>query len=465
MLQLKITLKDIKPPIWRQVLVDESMTLLELHDLIQAVFGWENYHLHLFKIGHNTFVNPPDWEEDAYRHEDGNKVELRDFVPGLIPEGGKFNYTYDLGDGWEHQIRVEKILPKDPKVKTPVVLKGRRACPPEDVGGPWGYERYLEIIQDPDHPEHAQYLTWIGGSFDPEAFDLNAANHCLFSRLRKMRLERESSWKIGPMWADLHSVATNGWTEQISPEDKATAQQLPMRRDMITMLNYLLENKVKGTAARGNFPRKHVRGIVAGFVNPPKLDRVIGDHVYKMRTEDEVRDLARLHALASVAGLIIGGESMVWTVTEQGKRFLTLAPEEQVWYLVMTWFRLFNWHYEYDYGDTAFDSALFAQAAVELFQTCEVGQTISIQALSEGIDIRIDFKFNVNNPAAHQHHQNFYIKHVLVFPLSQFGILTQVIEKAVMETYTFNDLQGVRLTGFGKGLLPYVDMRNRNRGY
>ncbi len=465
MLQLKITLKDIKPPIWRRVLVDESMTLLQLHDLIQTVFSWENYHLHLFKIGQETFVNPPDWEEDAYRHEDGGEFQLRDFVPGLIPEGSKFSYTYDLGDGWEHQILVEKILPKDPKVRTPVVLKGRRACPPEDVGGSWGYERFLEIVQDPNHPEHDQYMIWVGGSFDPEAFDLDAANQRLATRLRKMRLVRESTWKTGLIWADLQSVASNEWTEHISPEDKAAAQQVPMRCDMITMLNYLLENKVKGTDAKGNFPLKHVRGIVAGFVNPPKLDLVLGDRVYELRTEDEVRDLARLHALASVAGLIMGGENMVWTVTEQGKRFLTLAPEEQVWYLLMTWFKSFNWHYEYGYSNAAFDSAIFAQAAVVFFKSCEVDQTISMEALREGIAAQMAFDFEVADPVSQQHRQDFYIKHVLVMPLSQFGILTQVIEEIVMDTYTHTDLQGVRLTDFGKGLLPYLDMTyRRNRG-
>jgi len=97
----------------------------------------------------------------------------------IADAGAKFVYEYDFGDSWEHILLVEKVLPMEPDQQYPVCIKGKRACPPEDVGGVWGYYGFLEAIQDPDHPEHEDYLEWIGEDFDPEAFDLDAVNAAL----------------------------------------------------------------------------------------------------------------------------------------------------------------------------------------------------------------------------------------------------------------------------------------------
>jgi len=107
-------------------------------------------------------------------------VKLKDVVSR---EKAKFIYEYDFGDGWEHELLVEKILPPTAGQRYPICLKGKRACPPEDVGGIWGYADFLEAIQDPNNPDHEDLLEWIGGSFDPEAFDLEEINR----RLQKIR--------------------------------------------------------------------------------------------------------------------------------------------------------------------------------------------------------------------------------------------------------------------------------------
>jgi hypothetical protein len=86
------------------------------------------------------------------------------------------NYVYDFGDGWTHRLTVEKVLAAEPGVGYPRCVSGRRACPPEDVGGPWGYDGFLEAMADPTHPEHEQYREWVGGPFDPAAFDLDEVN-------------------------------------------------------------------------------------------------------------------------------------------------------------------------------------------------------------------------------------------------------------------------------------------------
>jgi hypothetical protein len=91
-------------------------------------------------------------------------------------EGQKFTYEYDFGDDWRHEVKVEKVLPPDAEQQLPMCIKGKRACPPEDIGGVWGYYEFLEAIKDPDHPDHEMYTEWRGDDFDPEAFDLDMVN-------------------------------------------------------------------------------------------------------------------------------------------------------------------------------------------------------------------------------------------------------------------------------------------------
>lgn len=165
--QLKVTLKDTKPPIWRRVLVDGSSTLDQVHEVIQAAFGWWNYHLHEFEVGRTRFGVPDpdeDWGEPP-------RDERRTRLDAIASEGSTFRYTYDFGNGWEHRVAVEKVLPASSVATVPACVDGRRACPPEDCGGTWGYRELLEILADPDHPEHDERAEWLGRPFDPEAFD------------------------------------------------------------------------------------------------------------------------------------------------------------------------------------------------------------------------------------------------------------------------------------------------------
>jgi hypothetical protein len=177
--QLKVTLRGSKPPIWRRLLVSSEITLGQLHDVIQAAMGWEDAHLHIFNIDGEQYSTPMPFD-DSFLKEMGAKNDLRVKLGKLIStEGANFTYEYDFGDSWEHQILVEKILPPDPNQKTPVCIKGKRACPPEDVGGIWGYEAFLEAIKDPENPEAEELKEWYGGEFDPEAFDLDEINEYL----------------------------------------------------------------------------------------------------------------------------------------------------------------------------------------------------------------------------------------------------------------------------------------------
>lgn len=172
--QLKITLRGSRPPIWRRVLAPGDITLAKLHAVVQAAMGWYDSHLHEFTVDGMSYGVPhPDYGGEV---KSERRVKLSEVA--TAPKA-KLRYVYDFGDDWDHEILVEKILPPEPGVQYPVCIAGRRACPPEDCGGVWGYANFLAAIQDPAHPEHDDMLEWIGGSFDSEAFDLEAINQAL----------------------------------------------------------------------------------------------------------------------------------------------------------------------------------------------------------------------------------------------------------------------------------------------
>ena len=175
--QLKITLQGSKPPIWRRIQVRGSTTLAKLHAILQIVMGWTDSHLHQFIVGDVYYGIPdPDWGDEV---KSERRVKLGHIVARV---NDRLVYEYDFGDSWAHTIVVEQVLVPEPGTTYPVCLTGKRACPPEDVGGIWGYAEFLEAIRDPRHPEHATMLQWVGGHFDPQAFDVAAVNRAFKQR-------------------------------------------------------------------------------------------------------------------------------------------------------------------------------------------------------------------------------------------------------------------------------------------
>ena len=173
--QLKVTLLNITPPVWRRVFVDVGSTLDHVHEVIQAAFGWWNYHLHEFEIAGTRYGDPDPDDDCGPPTVDERRIRL-DTVASV---GSTFGYLYDFGDGWSHRITVEKILPATSDTPVPACIGGRRACPPEDCGGPWGYGNLLEALDDPTHPDHRDLTGWLGRPFDPEAFDPDDFAHNL----------------------------------------------------------------------------------------------------------------------------------------------------------------------------------------------------------------------------------------------------------------------------------------------
>lgn len=170
LLQLRIELAWIKPAIWRRVVVPETITLPKLHQVIQAVMGWLDCHLHEFEIAGERYAIPdPDYDfGEPVRSE--QRVRLATALGGAK----SFRYVYDFGDDWEHRIKVERRLPPDPLFNTALCLGGANASPPEDVGGAPGYADFVVAMADPNHLEHHDMLEWYGAPFDPAAFNTSA---------------------------------------------------------------------------------------------------------------------------------------------------------------------------------------------------------------------------------------------------------------------------------------------------
>lgn len=176
--QFKITLKDVRPPVWRRFLVPDWITLEDFNEVVEDVMGWFGLHLHEFIINGVRYGSPdPDGDHDFDEVVDERSVTLRKL---RLSVKDKIRYDYDFGDDWRHDLLLEKVLPADERV-LPVCLKGARACPPEDSGGPWGYQELLEVLKNPEHEDYESVKEWIG-EIDPEDFDLESLNEILSSR-------------------------------------------------------------------------------------------------------------------------------------------------------------------------------------------------------------------------------------------------------------------------------------------
>jgi len=196
-IRVRVTLDDIEPPIWRQLIVPVTWHLGQLHLCIQAAFSWWNCHLHEFRVGGLRYGDPDIDDvgfEDDPRVFDEREVRLRDFDSRA---GATFAYVYDFGDDWHHTVEIEKRLALDDEPMTATCVGGARARPPEDVGGVGGYQDFLEIMADREHPEHAATKRWCGGYFDPEWFDLALADkdvrNALKPNIRRRMYQRRTT--------------------------------------------------------------------------------------------------------------------------------------------------------------------------------------------------------------------------------------------------------------------------------
>jgi len=176
--QFKITLLESQPPIWRRIQV-KNCTLDKLHEHIQTAMGWTNSHLHQFEIDGERYGDPELLDDGFEDFECVDSTVTK--ISEIVPKDGKrfqFTYEYDFGDNWQHKVLLEGCLKAEKSGRHPLCIERERNCPPEDVGGVWGYAEFLEAIADPKHDQHYDFVEWAG-DFDPEEFDAAKATKAM----------------------------------------------------------------------------------------------------------------------------------------------------------------------------------------------------------------------------------------------------------------------------------------------
>lgn len=179
--ELTVTLLDVSPPVWRKVRVPSPVPLTVAHAVIQIAMGWEDRHFHEWRVGDLTY-GPPEEESWGEALADESAVTLAD----VGPPDAAFTYVYDLSEGWEHLIEVDAVTPYNASEPPLLLVAGDRAAPPEDSGGPIGYEHVLDALADPADPEHDEVVAWLGDHFDPEELDVAMVNRRLEALWREV---------------------------------------------------------------------------------------------------------------------------------------------------------------------------------------------------------------------------------------------------------------------------------------
>jgi hypothetical protein len=189
---LRLKLDDVEPAVVRRLEAPLTIRLDRLHLVLQAAMGWTNSHLYEIRARDVGWGMPePDFGDGPL---DASKTRLADVLEDVGVKSLK--YLYDFGDGWEHTIRIERVTDPVPGIAYPRLIEAVGRCPPEDVGGPWGYSEFLEAITDPDHEEHAERVEWAGGHFDPTDPDADALAQAVDKLARKWTRKPSTTRKL-----------------------------------------------------------------------------------------------------------------------------------------------------------------------------------------------------------------------------------------------------------------------------
>lgn len=304
--QIKISLAGARPPIWRRLLIEPDTTFQDLHRIIQVALGWQGYHLHLFQAGNGRLIGDPAEDFDGMMNFlDETTVPVSSV---LNKEGQKLKYEYDFGDSWEHEVKLEKMLPGEQAEPLPKCIQAARQCPPEDVGGLPGFYEFLDAMEDAAHPEHIAVREWCGGEqFDPEFVDLGQINEDL---LERDTLFSEAEPDFPPQASDFLGLSANQVHELLqSPLNcpsvfkplfnaEAVNRELdtaPVMRMAKALIHDMGDKGIRLTG-KGNLPLKHVKAMidaggedivfpVAAFSAARSEESVLGVHLTRVLME------------------------------------------------------------------------------------------------------------------------------------------------------------------------------------
>lgn len=338
--QIKISLRGSQPPIWRRVTLGTETTLGQLHRIIQAAMGWQQAHMHIFQADNGALYGPPEEDDGSLPMKDEHSVTL-----GKVLRKPKktLRYEYDFGDGWVHEILLEKSLPMIGEAPQPVCTTAAGACPPEDVGGPGGYAHMLTAIQDPSHPEHQDMVKWLGSTaFDPDFVDLDEINARLINmnepdtedsilkgvmdevrdtlmsegveseeearEVVKKMMEVQAATPISDfhgldpdrMHALLYQTFDSPW---LTWSDSVEAPASPVMQMLIPLLNRLKDRDIK-TTAKGNLPVAVVKDMLDMLSESNKAEIMAQVWRERIRSEDDVMAVNVTRLVAQLAGII-----------------------------------------------------------------------------------------------------------------------------------------------------------------
>jgi hypothetical protein len=324
--QVKVTLSGIRPPIWRRLLISPEATFRDLHRITQIVMGWRASHLHLFQAADGRLIGDPAEDEDDMM---GFRDETRLRVGSVLTrEGQAIKYEYDFGDSWEHQVKLEKILPEGDEGQLPRCIKAARQCPPEDVGGVHGYYEFLDAMHDPAHPEHEGVKEWWGGEFDPEFVNLEDLNQllperdALFAESDVDALPPADFFGLGPsqmhelLQSPLHcpSVFKPLINAKTVDQELDTAPILKMAK---VLVNELGEKGIRLTG-KGNLPLKQVKAMIEAAGE----EVVVPFAGYgSVRSEEDILGVQLTRVLLELAG---------YTRKEKGRLLLKKAAAKRL---------------------------------------------------------------------------------------------------------------------------------------
>jgi hypothetical protein len=453
--QLKISLDRVQPPIWRRLQVPGDISLFQLHFIIQLAMGWTNSHLHEFRIAGQNYgtLFEEAWELREIRPE--IDYQLAQVIPD---QGFQFGYVYDFGDNWKHTIQVEAILEPAAGQPYPACLAGGRACPPEDVGGTWGYAEFLEAIAAPNHPEHASYLTWVGGHYDPDAFDREQTDREVknFERSEMVRIyQRYYSAEVGPELKLYLGVSE--WLVALTAEEQTRLDELPLRRDTVSLLSYLRDQRVTGTQATGNLPLKVIRAVAPNFVHPPALESKIGDKVYQLRSEYDVWPVYFIHTLLEVGGLLTGGPGRRLRLTPKGVQFLAADAPIQVWFLLETWWHHTNWLIAYPLegmGDRLpYD---FNLAVLDQLLALPVDKLTPLEDFADRLIQTTGLQWKTPEAPHARSSLHWAIERMVISILENFHLVARPEQAAKIDKPLIPQLQPFTVTKLGTGLLKAI---------
>ncbi len=441
-LQFKATLHEAHLPIWRRFVIPADKTLEDLHDVLQVLFGWKDYHLREFRIADVTYGLPDPEMEAEMGILDDSKYML---FQVLQKKGQKIRYFYDFGDGWQIDLVIEQVQEPTQKVTQAICLAGERNGPPEDVGGVSGYEHFLEAIADPAHYMHIDLLHWVGGQFNSEEFDVQSINK-LLGRIGKP----VDYWEYDPKpEAENHFGYKTSWITTGGKKLNETIQNLALRRDIVEMLTYIQNNKVVGTATTGNFPLKAVEEMGKRFVDPIKMRFPDGERRYI--SEREVDILYFYHVLANNGQLLTGGKGRKWRLTELGHRFLAESPAWQYWHLFITFWIQTNW-LSITYVDVPEEelSTSFKLLFLAICQELSPTNGITFTRFAENIAKKC---FIVWQSLYFSDEKENLIEQVCIIPLIALGIFQPDYELRKHKYFSKEHLNRITITQLGASVL------------